>query len=428
MPLTLTPTVVMDTVAPGPHVELLVSGINENLVPDPSITSATIWGTIIAGTYPGITAPTTPSFWTRNTSVFATSPASVRLLTTTNAVSGILRMTKWIPCTPGMTVTISGWARVTQTDSVRVPVIRILVRDSVGAAVTWSASAIAWPTTVNAAFTFVTGTFTIPANAVEFQVTLGIEGTATSAFSVYWDDLSVILQNGSNQITVYRQWDGEEAILQGAYETEVLGTTMLFYDYGVPFGTTVIYKVVTALNGATKELGQSGVVTVTVTNTVWISDPVSPQVALVVTPDAQSFKRKSYSRDGNLVNGIGRSKPLALTGIRQAASKIPLNIMTYTDMQSLSLEAVLFNTDPVMIRSSSNHNLPSLAFVTFSEINVEMIDAPEGSTRRYSMEATIVESPGVDVLVPIRTYQDYANEFTTYSGTTYATYLDLMKG
>src|SRR6478672_933159 len=129
MPLTLTPSVVMDTVAPGPHVELLVSGINENLVPDPSMTSATIWGTIIAGTYTGITAPTTPSFWTRNTSTFATTPASLRLLTTTTAASGTANITPWVPCTPGMSVTISGWARVTQTDSVRLPTIRVKGRD-----------------------------------------------------------------------------------------------------------------------------------------------------------------------------------------------------------------------------------------------------------------------------------------------------------
>ena len=426
MPLAFAPTVLLPDVAPGPHVELLVSGINANLVPEPSITDATTWTNIIAGTYPGIDAPTTPSFWSRDTGTFATTPASLRLVTTTTLASGSIYLTPWIPAQPGMQVQVSAAARVTVTDSSRLPAVRVVARNSVGGSLT--VNAITWPTTVNASFTTVTNTFTLPADTVEFRVQAGVEGTATNPFTVFFDDFLVVLQPGATTVTVSRLWEGEEAILQGAYQVPIVGDTMLFYDYGAPFTTDIIYKAVTETGSTLREYAQSGIVRVEAEG-VWISDSLSPEVAMKVTPDQASFKSKVFTRAGGPMAAVNRKRRPAIVGTRQEGANLPFSILTYTVLQRLSVETILNNVDPLMIRCSSDHaGMPSLAFITAEMIEEVFIDAPEGETCKFNMKCDFVASPGVDIVVPVRTYEDYLNEFTSYGDTTYASYLALLRG
>lgn len=428
MPLTITPTEHLSDLAPGPYVDLLVSGINANLVPDPGVDVAATWTDIIAGTYPGISAPTTPAFWTRDTTIFNTTPASLKVLTTTTDASGKFYLTPWIPANAGMQIWVSAAARVTLTDSSRTPGLRVEVRDSVAAPLT-SPGRISWATTVNAAFTVQSSTtLTLPTNTAEFRVFIDLEGTATNPMTVYFDNFNVVLQPNATTITVSRVWEGEETYIQGGYQTAILGPTMLFYDYAIPFTTDVIYKVVTQAGSVVKESKQSDIINLVVQG-VWLSDAVSPELAMKITPVQQSFKRKVRVRPGGTVAGITRKRRQAIVGTRQEAQEIPLGILTYTEQERMDLETILNNADPIIMRCSSDHKgMPPLSYITFSSYEQEFVDAPSQDTVKFTMLVDFVAAPSYDILLPIRTYNDYLNEFTSYGDTTWPSYLSLLRG
>lgn len=428
--LTVTPTVVMATSAPGPYVEIVVSGIGlpgsiTNLVPDPSITSDTIWGTVIGGTYSGIDPPTIPAAWARSTAAFATTPAALRALVTGTGASGKIYLCPWTAANPGNHVEITGSARVTVTDSVRLPRITVVSKDA--ANVETVVGSISWPTATNASFTTQTNTVVLPSDAVSFRAYAELSGTPTASMTVYFDDLSVAVKQLANTIAVTRQWEGKDAFVQNGMDVEVVGTSMLFYDYAVPFGVSVQYTAVTSDNGVVEDSGQSSIVQVNETG-VWISDSISPELAIKVIPDRKSFRTKSLTREGGPVRLIGRKEPIAVVGSRQAASNIPFAVVCYTNLQTFTLESFLIATDPFLLRSSAEHNLPSLAYLTASEITIEYLDAPEGETSRVSMVVDIVASPALDVLVPIRTYGNLPAEMTDYNSNPYVDYLSMLRG
>jgi len=427
--LTIVPSIILTDDAPGPHTEILVSGItmpgvSTNVVPDPSITSTTIWGTIIAGTYAGITAPTVSGVWSRSTTAFATTPASLRSLTITNGSSGFCYLCPWTPAVAGNTVVISASVRVTVADA-RQPRIVVVAKDS--ANVETIVGSVSWPSTVNAAFTTLSNNIVLPDGTVSFRAYIHMNGVATVPTTVYWDDFNVALKQDASKITIQRQWEGNDVAIQGGVNTEVLGGSMLFYDFAVPFGVSVSYTAVTSDRGVTKDQGTSSIIQVDVQG-VWLSDPIVPEMAIKVIPDAFSFRTKTLSREGGPVRLIGRQTPIAIVAPRQAPTNIPFSILTYTNLQTFALELLLVNTDPIMLRSSKDHNLPSLAYITADDIVVEYLDAPDGETSRTSMTIALVSSPGLDVLVPIRTYALLPAEMTTYGDNPYVSYLAQLRG
>lgn len=416
----ITPTVHLPTVAPGPNVELLVQGINANLVPSPNVSDAPTWTTLVAGA-------SVAGVWSRSTAAFASTPASLRMLVTGTTSSGFIPLTPWQIASEGQQVTVSAKASVAVTDGVRLPRVRIVARNQAGTELT--VNAISWPTTVNATFTTQSAVFSLPAGTVEFRAVAAVEGIATASMTVYFDDFEVVLQKGATTITVNKIWGSESSPIQGAVNTPILGTDMLFIDYAIPANTQVIYQVVTDLNGIVK-VSELSTPVVAAFQGLWLSDPLIPSVAILTNPGLKSSRSKTFSKDGVLLQGVGRTKPVSINGVRRVASKIPVEFYTYTSLQTFAMESLISNTDPLMVRCSDEFNLPALCYISAVDVLAEYVDAPLGDTVRWTFSADIVESKGLDVLVPSRTYADLPVEATNYQGLvdSRADYLSVLRG
>lgn len=427
MPLTVDITQKLDTVAPGPHVELLISGINANMVPNPDISDNTIWTQILGGTYPNIPAPSAAGVWTRSTASFNSTPASIRSTTTGTGSSGRLYLTPKLPGSAGQVISVSAAVRVTANDGVRRPSMKVAAFDING--VESSAGEVLWPLANSGVYVSQGGDFTLPAGTVQFQIYASVAGVAAGPTTVNWDDFSAVAQVGATNIAVYRRWAGKETPIQGGTKQTILGEQMFFTDYAIPLDVPVAYRVITTSStGSTREQVQTSPINLGVSG-MWVSSPITPDLAMLVTPDKTSLKNKSWSKDGILLSPVGRDEPVSISGHRRIAASIPMNFLTYTNLQGLALESILISTDPLMIRSSNDHNLPPLCYVSADVISVEYIDAPDGETARYSFVASLVAAPSYDVLVPSRTYGDVMDETSNYDWTTvYASYLEVVRG
>lgn len=239
-------------------------------------------------------------------------------------------------------------------------------------------------------------------------------------------------------VTVWRNYANTTELVRGAVGAPCSGD-FLVIDYEAPLGQDVTYTCQTAdVSGTLSPLSDpSSVATLSVVD-VWASDPLAPTGAMAwpltrapggaVAVKLGSFAG-SYDQDATLSNPIGTTLPVAMVGVRRAAAQFPARVVTYSDAADAQLLNLLMQAQVLCLRVPPTvRRIPPVVYVQVS--GAQPADDPSLTRALWPLVCTQVQPPGVNVILPVRTYNDVLAEAATYSDllTLYATYIDLQRG
>ena len=243
----------------------------------------------------------------------------------------------------------------------------------------------------------------------------------------------------ADTITVWRTWKGQRAAVRDARKVKVAGA-FLIVDYEVPLGTSVTYTCETAdVAGVPSQISTGTATTVTVPD-VWLQDPLDPASAVKVslqlgtatagfTTVVPSIVPATYSADVSTIPLHGEELPVALGGVRRAASRMPWSVIAWTPADTEILRTLLKQAMPLCMRTpAAIHQLTGLTYVSLPDV-VET-PYPGWQASRFQATGDSVRGPGSRVAVQTRTYANLPDEAATYAGllSVFPTYLDLRRG
>lgn len=243
----------------------------------------------------------------------------------------------------------------------------------------------------------------------------------------------------ADTITVWRTWKGQRAAVRDAEGVEVAGD-FLIIDYEVPLGTTVTYTCQTAdVSGVPSDISAGTGTTVNVDD-MWLQDALDPATAVSVSLDigpassgftiiAPSIVPATYSADVTSVPVHGNELPVALGGVRRAASKMPWSVIAWTPTDTEALRTLLKQAFPLCMRTPATiHQLTGLTYLSLPDL-VET-PYPDWEASLFEATAESVKGPGSGIVIQPRTYADLLDEAATYTAlkALYATYLDVRRG
>jgi hypothetical protein len=244
----------------------------------------------------------------------------------------------------------------------------------------------------------------------------------------------------ADTITVTRFYGSQADTVRGATGAVVAGDFVVI-DYEVPLGVAVSYACVTKDSGGVPSSVStaSDAVTLDVAE-VWAQDPLDPSTSMPWassrTGGVDAFLRKGsltgYTLGANqaLAPSIGSRRPVGQSGVRQAPSAIPILLTTTSDDTAQALYALLVQAGAALCL-----RVPPSAVKLYDALSyVQLGDIVPDTTREgqiwWTTSGTQIVGPSLDVIVPVRNYEDLAGEAATYAdlAVLYATYLDMQRG
>lgn len=256
--------------------------------------------------------------------------------------------------------------------------------------------------------------------------------------------VEVTITNLSTGTTIYNLWrtsDGVRKIVRGARNRSTVGSDAVV-DYESPLGRPITYDI-EVVTGTTVGLATVPATTTVTSTTWWIQDPLVPSTAqpLAVnktdgplTLTAAAVKNLEYAAGVNIIPIMGSSEPVALVGTRQIASNMDFSMFTNTAQATVNLRNLIQQTAILLIRTNGirNDGVPGLAYLAAAKPAEQPVTAAFGGTlTAWQLQGDLVAAPTLTVLVPIWTYQNVNNLWTTYQQAQTAlaakTYLDVLK-
>lgn len=242
----------------------------------------------------------------------------------------------------------------------------------------------------------------------------------------------------ADTITVWRSWKGQYAVVRDADAASVSGD-FLVVDYEVPLGVPVTYTCRTADAAGTPSQESSGTTTTVNVSELWIQDPLDPTTALAARIDlvqttgvslhGESFMPATYSADIQITPVAGSALPVAFSGTRRAASRMPLSLITWDVDATDQLRLLLRQAFPLCIRTPAD--IPQLTGLTYVALD-DVLETPYPGWDSTLFTATVdsVRGPGAGIVVQVRTYDDLLDEAGTYSALLglYSTYVEVLRG
>lgn len=237
----------------------------------------------------------------------------------------------------------------------------------------------------------------------------------------------------ASTVTVWRSAGGQRLKVRGA--DGVTATAAFFVvDYEAPLGRRVDYTVDVA--GPTIPATTAGTVSLDV-DEAWLQDPLAPTNASPVTKvpgvgpalARGAVAELSYPMASEVVQVLGSPYPVVLGGTRQAAQRIPLDLLCATAEATSLLRGILTTAFPVLVRPLPHWpGLPPLCFLAVGDMTEAPLDGLlGGSLTSWRLTGDLVAAPGVSVVVPVWSYQDVAVLWSTYGTVKGGSYLDWLK-
>jgi hypothetical protein len=238
-------------------------------------------------------------------------------------------------------------------------------------------------------------------------------------------------------ITVWRTWSGRRSQVRDAVDAPVSGPYFVT-DYEVPLGVPVTYTCETKTAGGTPSELSDGATTTVNVSSIWMQDALDPTTAIEVQPTpgitgiraiGDSFAPLTYELSGEVLPVVGSREPIAVGGTRRAASKVPLSVTTWSQVDTDKVRTLWSQAFPLCARTPSSipqhGGLVYLAFTGFTEAPY-----PGWAGTLFATVGDAVRGPGRGIVVQPRTYAHLLDEASTYAGllTLYPTYLDVRRG
>lgn len=197
-------------------------------------------------------------------------------------------------------------------------------------------------------------------------------------------------------ISLWREVEGIRYPVRGAQDLPPANDALVFNDNEAPFGKPVTYVLVkTYTDGTTAEVSSDAVELTTVLP--WISHPIT---GVGVTATITDWPELNYAARQTLVAVAGRSRPIAISDRRIAASS-ELVMLTKTRTTLMDLRALLGTGDTLLVRPPCEAvEGDYLAIGDVSEARIKPNGEGAGSDwrRLVTMAAQVVDAP--DTTIP----------------------------
>lgn len=242
-------------------------------------------------------------------------------------------------------------------------------------------------------------------------------------------------------VTLYRYADGQRVPVRGALNMPAASPVAT--DYEAPIGVPVQYLAEAQDAAGTPSLLGPLSAPVTLNSPgLWLSDPLAPGTVVMVTLGrselaalADSFAELTFASTSTRVALLGSDLPLGMGGIRQAASGVPVELLTDSREQAAALEALLRRAYPLLIRTPDVLSfLPGAIYADVSDVTMRPVRRTstglDYSRARWSMTVTRVQPPSAAAVVSVRTWDDLPDEAPTWNelATLYPTWNDVARG
>lgn len=237
-------------------------------------------------------------------------------------------------------------------------------------------------------------------------------------------------------VTVWRNFAGTQQTVRGAVKASVAGDFVVT-DYDAPLGVDVYYTCQTTDSGGDPSVTSpaSDTLNLDVTD-AWWHDPLDPSTSMVlplrrggdVFARIGSFTGQQYTSNGQVVPQSGSPLPLGVLDVRQAASGLPVIVSTrngaWTQVQQLLAQAAVLclRVPPTVLL------LDPVSYLWIPQYTPTVYQG--AGIVEWSMQATQVRGPALNVILAVRSLDDLGAEADTLDGlgALYDTMLDLQRG
>lgn len=221
--------------------------------------------------------------------------------------------------------------------------------------------------------------------------------------------------------------------VRGAESQLTSGGTAVVVEYEAPFGVPATYRA-TTYDSAGVALDTVQVTALLDVDEMWISDPLSPTVSAACrgVKSPESFSSLTYTLASALTPTEGVELPVGLSGVRQAASGVPLTIIAEGSAEAAQIRTVLRYASPFLLRCPIRWQipLPPLSYCLASQVTDNLFGGGTFGRSHLSLTFDLVQPPGRSIATAKRTYQSFLDEASTYGdlATLYATYTRALLG
>lgn len=220
--------------------------------------------------------------------------------------------------------------------------------------------------------------------------------------------------------------------VRGAESQPTSGGTAVVVEYETPFGVPATYRA-TAYDAAGAALDTAQVTVTLAVDEMWISDPLAPTVSAACrgVKSPESFSSLTYNLSSALTPTEGVELPVGLSGVRQAASNVPLTIIAEGAVEAAAIRTVLRYASPFLLRTPVRWQvpLPALSYCLAGSVTDNLFGGTFGRSH-LSLTFDLVQPPGRSIAVAKRTYQSFLDEASTYAdlAALYSTYTRALLG
>lgn len=251
------------------------------------------------------------------------------------------------------------------------------------------------------------------------------------------------LQPAENFVTLWRIADGKRRAVRSYRNVSIIGSDFVT-DYEAPLGRLIEYELEILSGPGTGGPTDTATITVTATSG-WIQDPLDPASAVRLhatdplesgdlTLQDDALKQLEMPAEVSLMQILGDDEPMALMGQRMVQRGIPFSLATNaaqaaTDIRNLIKQTPLLLVRPLPAWAAA---LPGLCYVAPpTPVELPVTEAWGGSLIKWKFETGLVKPPTMDLVIPVWTYQDWQDLWTTYQQAQTAlsgdTYLQVKK-
>lgn len=236
---------------------------------------------------------------------------------------------------------------------------------------------------------------------------------------------------GTQTATVYRTVNGASSMVRGALRVFAAGGFSTA-DFEAPFKSDVEYQAECFdIDGETLGFTDGRTVRLESDWTVF-HNPLDPSTGIRVDPLPSFAADLSSPFDGDIVQPLGRSKPIWVGFGRTGLRGVSLDVATDTTADAVKF-AALFGSQGnallpiVCVRTDPKWRIPLPLFAVIPNPREQRFNVEFGGEIRYwVLQADEVSSPAPNVVVGSLSYLDMENSYSTYAEAegAYLTYLD----
>lgn len=250
-------------------------------------------------------------------------------------------------------------------------------------------------------------TTTLSATATATEVRLRVITDAPGAVLV-----EVLRAMGGRTVQV-RAWPG----IDGAW---------VHTDIDITYGAPLTYqaRVYDAAENLLEVSATAGPVTATST-TAYMRNALIPVQKVPLRMVGQEAGDSTTDVRRELLRPLGRSRPIAITDVRQG-SEGTASFLTLTKDEQASVERLLESGDILLFAGPQGFSLTWPFYFSAGGVSVSRVSAALSDARLWSMDWSEVEPPPVTEPVPPVTWQELLDKGTTWESIRLTPWVDVM--